>query len=243
VSQRTHLSLWPSAASAEYVAAREKLLEAERMLRDSIESVAAARRALPPGPVLAEYVFAEGPPDLGLAEPVSSPTLSEVFGDHDTLVIYHLMFAADADEACPMCSMWVDGLHGVSHHLSRHTAFAVVAKAPLRRLRAWGLRRGWDGIRLLSSHDNTFNTDLHAEDTDGQRPGISVFVKDGGRVGHFYTVHAGFSAAEPERGIDLYSPVWQVLDLLPQGRGAWYAANTYAGRDRGDGAHRGESTN
>ena len=27
----------------------------------------------------------------------------------------------------------------------------------------------------------------------------------------------------PERGIDLLSPVWNVLDLTPEGRGDWYA--------------------
>jgi predicted dithiol-disulfide oxidoreductase (DUF899 family) len=147
--------------------------------------------------------------------------------------VYHLMLAPGDDEACPMCSMWVDGFHGVAHHLAQRTAFAVVAKAPLDDLRAWGRRRGWDGLRLLSSHRSTFNRDLHAEDDDGQRPGISVFTRDGDTVRHSYTMHADYSAEEPERGIDLYSPVWQVLDLLPQGRGTWYAANEYAGRGRG----------
>ena len=36
-----------------------------------------------------------------------------------------------------MCSLWVDGLHGVAHHLVRHAGFAVVAKAPLPKLLAW----------------------------------------------------------------------------------------------------------
>jgi predicted dithiol-disulfide oxidoreductase (DUF899 family) len=30
-----------------------------------------------------------------------------------------------------------------------------------------------------------------------------------------------------ERGIDLLSPVWHVLDLTPRGRGEWYAALDY----------------
>jgi predicted dithiol-disulfide oxidoreductase (DUF899 family) len=30
-----------------------------------------------------------------------------------------------------------------------------------------------------------------------------------------------------ERGIDLYAPVWQLLDLTPSGRGDWYAGLDY----------------
>ena len=44
--------------SADYRAARDRLLEQEVELRRAMEGVAAARRALPPGgPVLEDYVF------------------------------------------------------------------------------------------------------------------------------------------------------------------------------------------
>jgi hypothetical protein len=56
----------------------------------------------------------------------------------------------------------IDGLHGVSHHLAQRVDFAVIAKAPLPKLRAWARHRGWAGLRLLSSHDSTFNLDLGA---------------------------------------------------------------------------------
>lgn len=224
--------MWPNGSSEEYVAARVELAKAERVLRDRIEQVAAARRRMPPGLVLGEYTFAEGPADLGRPEPVRRTSLRELFGDHDTLVVYHLMFHPDADEACPMCSMWVDGFHGVAHHLAQHTAFAVIAKAPLPKLRAWALRRGWDGLRILSSHGTTFNAELNAERADGnQRPMVSVFTAEGDAVRHRYTLPANF-LDDAQRGIDLLSPVWNILDLLPQGRGEWYAENSYAGRDR-----------
>jgi predicted dithiol-disulfide oxidoreductase (DUF899 family) len=84
--------------------------------------------------------------------------------------------------------MWIDGLHGVSHHLAQRVDFAVIAKAPLPKLRAWARHRGWAGLRLLSSHDSTFNLDLGAEDPDGgQWPRVSVFVKRDGLVPHSYT--------------------------------------------------------
>ncbi|WP_225732121.1 MULTISPECIES: DUF899 family protein [unclassified Nocardia] len=224
--------MWPKGASEEYIAARIELAKAERTLRDQIEEVAAARRRMPLGRILDDYSFAEGPADLGRNEPIRTTRLRELFGQHDTLVVYHLMFHPNDDEACPMCSMWVDGFQGVAHHLAQRTSFAVIAKAPLPKLRGWALRRGWDGLRILSSHGTTFNADLSAERPDGdQRPMISVFTTEGDQVRHSYTLPANF-LDDAQRGIDLLSPVWNVLDLLPSGRGDWYAENRYAGRER-----------
>jgi predicted dithiol-disulfide oxidoreductase (DUF899 family) len=219
---------WPEGASAEYQAARVELAKAERTLRDQVEAVAAARRAMPPGPVLAEYELTEDGPD----GPVRTP-LRDLFGDHDTLFTYHLMFAPDDDEACPMCSLWVDGFRGVTAHLARHTAFVVIGKAPLDKLRAWARLRKWDGLRILSSYGTTFNADMNAEHPDGaQRPMVSVLRKEGDTVRHFYSLPANHFDGS-ERAIDLLSPVWNVLDLLPGGRGDWYAGNDYAIADRG----------
>lgn len=213
VDQETELPSWPVGADAAYVAARRSLASAEQDLRDRLERVAAARRRLPPGPLLPDYRLTEGPADLEQPGPARSVRLRDLFEEHDTLFVYHLMYAPDAAEACPMCSLWVDGFHGVLPHLRRHTAVAVVAKAPLPRLRSWARRRGW--------------TDLRAEHPDGtQRPMASVLRAEGDRVRHFYSAPASFPDGG-ERGIDLLSPVWSVLDLLPRGRGDWYAGNDY----------------
>src|SRR5216683_4763605 len=107
--------MWPAGASQEHIDARIELAKAEQALHDQLREVAAARRRLPPGPVLDHYAFAEGPADLGMDEPVRATSLRKLFGGHDTLFVYHLMFHPDEDEACPMCSMWVDGFHGVAH--------------------------------------------------------------------------------------------------------------------------------
>ena len=82
--------------SAEYRAARDRLLEQEAELRRAIEAVAAARRVLPPGGAVAEdYVFQEAGPDGALTD----VTLSELFAPgKDTLVIYSMMFPRAPDE-------------------------------------------------------------------------------------------------------------------------------------------------
>jgi predicted dithiol-disulfide oxidoreductase (DUF899 family) len=226
---------WPENASAEYVAARHELGKAEAALRDQVEAVAELRRALPPGPPIGDYELLEGPRDLSLDEPVQRTKLRDLFGDHDELIVYHLMFHPDDDEACPMCSLWVDGLHGVSHHIVRHASFVVIGKAPLPKLRAWARRRGWDGLRILSSYETTFNADMGVEGSKGgQMATASVFVRDRDEVRHSVSSHPDIvGSSTRNRGIDLLSPIWGAFDLLPGGRGDWLAENDYPGRARG----------
>jgi predicted dithiol-disulfide oxidoreductase (DUF899 family) len=212
------LRLWPASASDGYVTARRALDEAEAALSEQAEAVAALRRALPPGAPV---------PDYELVDEDGTTALGELFGDHDTLVVYHLMFHPDDDEPCAMCAMWVDGLDAVARHLDRRTGFAVVAKAPVAKLADLGRRRGWRHARLLSSHDSPFNADLGVETpAGGQNPVISVFRRDGDGIRHVLSRCADFLGGA-NRGIDLYSPVWQVLDLLPEGRGEWLPGNDY----------------
>lgn len=226
--------LFAAGATDAYRAARAALVEAEQALSDQVEAVAAQRRALPPGPVLPAYALTEGPIDLAAAGPMRTVGLADLFGGHDELVVYHLMFHPDDDEACAMCSLWVDGLHGVSHHITRRAGLAVIAKAPVGKLRTWGQGRGWQGLRLVSAYGTTFVADIGTEGSrGGQIPAMSVFTRDGGRVRHAYTQSADFPDGRP-RGIDRMSPVWNVFDLLPSGRGDWLPDNTYPGARRGD---------
>src|SRR5215218_2670691 len=145
--------------SAEYRAARDRLLEQEIELRRAMEEVAAARRELPPGGAVPEdYVF------QGAAED-GSPTdvrLSELFAPgKDTLAIYSFMFPRDpgddrpgpeagqtaqlplSEGPCPSCVALLDQLDGAAEHVAQHVNFAVVAKAPLERILAFAQERGW----------------------------------------------------------------------------------------------------
>ncbi len=134
--------------SLEYRAARDRLLEQEAELRRVTEAVAAARRELPPGGVVAQdYVFQQ-------AGPGGTPTevrLSELFvGGLDTLVIYNFMFprALDDEGPCPHCTSMLDALDGAAQHITQRVNFAIVAKAPLPRILAHAHERGWRGLRL-----------------------------------------------------------------------------------------------
>src|SRR5438132_971525 len=82
---KTHSRRFPN-ESKEYRKARERLLEAERELRDQVEEVAALRRKLPLGGELKEdYVFKEAAGD----KTAHGVRLSELFeSGKDSLLIY-----------------------------------------------------------------------------------------------------------------------------------------------------------
>ena len=220
--------------SDEYRRARKELLAAEIALKEQVEHVAAMRRQLPGGMRMPDYVFREGPADLSRNDPAdfSDVRLTDLFTDgHDTLIVDHMMFGTDDEEPCVMCSMWADGYSAVAPHVMQRASFVLVVKAEIGKLRRFASQRGWDRIRLLSSHDTPFNRDFRMEGADGsQNPGLSVFTRTpDGAVYHRYTIGAEFDDHN-NRGIDLYSPVWNLLDLTPAGREEWNPDHGYMER-------------
>ena len=227
--------------SAEYRAARDRLLEQEIELRRAIEAVAAARRALPSGgPIPVDYAFDGEGPDGAHTE----IRMSELFAPgKDSLVIYSFMFPRDPDDdrpgprtgktaalpltegPCPSCVALLDQLEGAVEHASQHINLAIVAKAPLERVLTFGRERGWRALRLLSSARNTYNRDYHAETADGrERPMLNVFHRDGGAIRHFWgseLFYAPADAGQDPRHAGLLEPSWNLFDLTPEGRGDW----------------------
>jgi predicted dithiol-disulfide oxidoreductase (DUF899 family) len=217
--------------SEEYRKLRDQLLEAELALKDQTERVAVLRRQLPAGPMVeTDYVFREGPLDLRDQSPANfrDVRLSELFAPgKDDLIVDHMMWSPGDELPCRMCNMWADGYSSIAPHLSDRVNFVLVSKVELGRLRDWGRRRGWDKMRLLSSHDNTFNADYFVEDEDGQRPAVSVFRRM--PVGKIYLTYSTEMSRMPghHRGIDPFSAVWHLLDLLPEGRENWMPRHFY----------------
>lgn len=220
--------------SPEYLAKREELRHAEIELMRQRESVAELRRALPKGATIPDYEFLEGPVSLDDGdEPITKVRLSELFTASDrSLVVYHFMFGKKQTKACPMCTAWIDAFNGVAHHLAQNVDLAIVAAADPSTLRAHARNRGWTRLRLLSAGDSTFKYDLGSEDREGgQDSTISVFTRESdGTLRHFYSGHPWLAEDVRERGIDELNPVWNMLDLTPQGRGTFYTSLDYGTR-------------
>ncbi|MCG7204880.1 DUF899 family protein [Streptomyces arenae] len=217
--------------SAEYAGAREALRLAEIELMRHREEVAARRRALPPGPAVDDYVFLAGPDDLDAGDaPVREVPLGALFtAPGRPLIVYHFMYGKLQTSPCPMCTMWIDGYNGIAHHVARTADFVIAAAADPSALRRYARERGWHRLRLLSCGDSTFKYDLGSEDEEGEQDStVSVFTReDDGTVRHAYSAHPRMADDIRERGIDLLTPVWHLLDLTPRGRGDWYPTTDY----------------
>jgi predicted dithiol-disulfide oxidoreductase (DUF899 family) len=211
--------------SADYRSARDTLLREELDLRRSIEKTAALRRGLPPGgPVPHDYLFEEGSPDLTESQAVRQVRMSELFRSGWTsLVAYSFMYGPNMEVPCPMCTSMLDGLNGSAPHIAQRTNLVVVAKSPIHRIRAFARGRGWRNLRLLSSAENSYNRDYHGEDEKGaQLPMLNVFVKRDGVIRHCWASELLFAPADPgqhHRHVDLIWPLWNLLDVTPEGRG------------------------
>ena len=207
----------------EYRRAREELQEAEIALRAARIRAAALRRSLPLDTRVEDYVFEE--------KPGEEVHLSELVGAKGrSLIVYQFMYGEAQTDPCPMCSMWIDGLNGVARHVAQRADLVVVGQAPIADLLAWGARRGWRDLRLLSSAPSSFKVDLGLQGEHGEQyPGLSVFTRAAdGSLRHAYTRGPNLTD-EGEGGMDQWCVVWNIFDLAPEGRGDWYPSLEYEG--------------
>jgi predicted dithiol-disulfide oxidoreductase (DUF899 family) len=118
----------------------------------------------------------------------------------------------------------LDQLDGVVEHLEQHANFVVVAKSPLPPVLDVAKERGWQRLRLLSSHGTSFNRDYHAETADGdQRPMLNVFHRDSDAIRHFWASELFYAPTDPgqdPRHVGPLEPLFNMLDLTPEGRPA-----------------------
>jgi predicted dithiol-disulfide oxidoreductase (DUF899 family) len=213
----------------QWLEARKKHLADEKEFTRARDRLSEARRELPWEPVEKEYVF-EGPDGRA--------TLEDMFDRRSQLVIYHAMFnpatASDnttytKDAPCFVCSWWMDNFERIVVHLNHHdVTMAAVSHAPYPKLAAYHRRMGWT-FPWYSSVGSDFNFDYHVSFTPQQieageveynyrpqrvsmteMPGISVFIRDGGKTYHTYSTY--------ERGLDMLNVAYHYLDIAPRGR-------------------------
>ncbi|MDR7192416.1 DUF899 family protein [Luteimonas terrae] len=200
-----------------YRKARNALLVEEIELRRHLSRVAAQRRALPPGgEVTRDYRFTGADGEVGLAD---------LFGRHDTLIVYSMMYGPQRKQGCPMCTSQLASWEPEVRHLQQRVAIAVVARSPYPRLAAYGREQGWTDMPLYSDDSGDFTADFVGE-RDADMPAYTVFSRRDGTLRHFYSAEGGAHLADP--GQDPHNapdmnPLWILLDTTPEGRGTdWY---------------------
>jgi predicted dithiol-disulfide oxidoreductase (DUF899 family) len=211
----------------EWRAARLDLLQAEKELTRLGDDLARRRRELPWVRLDKDYCFDT---EAGAA------TIADLFQGRSQLIVYHLMFDPEWDEACPSCSAIADGFDKTHLHLQNHdVAFTAVSRARLEKLLAYRHRMNW-GFPWASSGRTDFNYDFHvtidasvapveynyrneaqleAADINwrgwsGEQPGMSAFALQDNIVYHTYSAYS--------RGLDALWNMWQWLDRTPRGR-------------------------
>jgi predicted dithiol-disulfide oxidoreductase (DUF899 family) len=213
----------PDVVSREdWLAARTRLLTAEKQETRARDALNAERRRLPMVRIDKEYQ---------LTGPAGPAGLGDLFGDSRQLIVQHVMFDPDWDAACPGCTAAVDELSAgmLAHLRSRDTEYVLVSRAPLAMLEKYQASRGWT-VPWYSSHGSDFNHDFQATLSAGQRvynyrerpdlaagegeteevPGVSCFLREGGDIYHTYSAWA--------RGTDVLGSSYSLLDLTALGR-------------------------
>ncbi|MEV8592029.1 DUF899 domain-containing protein [Streptomyces sp. NPDC052012] len=198
------MSLPEIVSRAEWRVAREELLVKEKAATRARDVLNAERRRLPMVEIDREYVFEGGD---------GKATLLDLFEGRQQLVVYHFMFAPEWDAGCRSCSGFLDQIGHLAHLHARGTTFAAVSRAPYPKILPFKARMGWT-LPWYSSPAGDFNVDfevtLEHEGELVERPGLSCFLREGGRVFHTYSTY--------ERGLDGLGSTTSLLDLTALGR-------------------------
>ena len=108
----------------------------------------------------------------------------------------------------------------------------VIARSPIERLVAWKRERGWKNLRLATDLSENFFRDYFGLTPDGdEMPAQNVFTRRDGTLRHFWSgemTGQTADAGQDPRGAPDPAPLWNVLDVTPEGRGAkWYPSLDY----------------
>jgi predicted dithiol-disulfide oxidoreductase (DUF899 family) len=210
--------------SAQYRAARTDLVREESELRRHLVRGAAQRRDLPPGgEVRGDYRFMgeDGPSDF-----------AGLFAGKQTLGVYSFMFGPQRERPCPMCTALLGPLDGNAADLGQRMSLVVVARSPIERLVAFKKERGWRNLRLYSDLNDNYSRDYFGLLPDGSEiPAFNVFTRRDGTIRHFWSGEMTGDSADPgqdPRGAPDLPPIWNFLDMTPEGRGGdWYPSLDY----------------
>lgn len=176
----------------------DRIKELEKRLYETAQELFEARKETTPEPVQ-DYTLRTADGDV---------KLSELFGDHDTLLLTHNM-----GKACSYCTLWADMFSCQLPHLERVTAFVVCSPDSPDVQAAIKSERGWE-FDMVQDASGDMTKALGFFDGEHWHPGVSALVKgaDGSITRKNYCWYGPG---------DAFCPVWHYLSLLPGGGEGW----------------------
>jgi predicted dithiol-disulfide oxidoreductase (DUF899 family) len=173
----------------------------------------------------------EIPQDYQLACETGPVCFSSLFGDKQTLLVYSMMYGPQRKSPCPSCTSFLAAWNGTAVNLRQRVAIAVTARSPIERLIEYKNQRGFTNLPFVSDSSGEY-TRTYVNPEDADVPGFSVFSRSDGSIRHFYSGEMSGTMSDPgqdPRGAPDLDPLWQMLDLIPEGRGTdWYPKLDYA---------------
>jgi predicted dithiol-disulfide oxidoreductase (DUF899 family) len=149
-------------------------------------------------------------------------------------VSYFWMFGPERETACPMCTAFLGAMDIPVRDLTQRVAFAAIGRSPVARQLAFARERGWRNLKFYATVGDDFARDYRGLAPDGSEwPALDVWVRQGRSVRHFWGSELGGTAdpGQDPRGAPDPTPLWNILDLTPGGRGSdWYPKLAY-GKD------------
>ena len=218
----TNSTRHPNESNAYREACQELLVE-EIELRRHGERVAELRRHLPPGgEVPADYSF--------VGEDGADVRLSELFGDHDTLVVYSYMFGSERESPCPMRTSLMGGFDHKIADIGQRVAIAFTARSPIERQIEANVYAGGRSCRCTS---------IAATTTRGRLCPPMTTTRRDTTCSHGATARSATSGETRSpstwptpiriRAVrSRWTPLWQFLYTVPAGRSIdWHPSLTY----------------
>ncbi|MEN0060782.1 MAG: DUF899 family protein [Myxococcota bacterium] len=144
----------------------ERLRELHEQLHATQAEMASLQRELADGPV----------DDVVLQGPDGDVRLSELFGEHEDLILSFNM-----GQSCAYCTLWADEVNGVYPHLVRRAAFVVISPEDPATQRAFAAQRGWQ-FPMVSHGQTRFAVNEGFAKHDGSTftelmPGFATYRK------------------------------------------------------------------
>src|SRR3954447_10008651 len=190
----------PIVSAADWKAAREELLAAEKEHTRARDALAARRRRMPWLAVEKDYAF-EGPDGrVGLLD---------LFAGRRQLIVYRFFYEDGVrgfpEHGCPGCSFLADQVAHLAHLNARDTTLVFASRAPQDDIARWKARMGWEQIPWF-----TITDDFDADHGVGEWHGTNAFIRDGDKVFRTYFVDS--------RGDEAMGSTWAYLDITALGR-------------------------